>query len=1343
MFFRILVFLFFSITCLAQQAQWQSISIANGLSQGMVYDLMQDHQGFIWVATKDGLNRYDGYNFKVFTHNPYKAYSISGNTCTALLEDSQGRIWVSTEKDGLNLYNSHSQRFYNAKLTSDNKESSYIVFNIKEDTAGNIWLLTDNPDKVFVITQKGYPAKQDFSQWVSPARHTNIKQAQFKFDLNAPRLAFTKSFYAQNGFPDTPEEEYKVLQDYKNRYWVSGKDKIYCFDGKHKIKTISFPKWKISIINQFSDKSIVICNQQHIWIFNPDELLKIDKLTPENAFAPVPDVNIAIRQFIQDKSGNIWAGTYGYGLLKFNKNIRQFQSYLQTLSPSHLFEDRRGRVFIHGNYRPGHFLYEFNQAKNTIERIPVKMDTLFYSHDLMMQDKKGNFYLIHHTVDKRYLAYYSDTWQLLKQYEIPVIYAPINFNRINFSQKIYEDTNNLLWLGVNDGILLQFNPVTAQFKSFSYQHLLPESNSTVETFALYPDQQGTFWIGTQMGLIKAESLTTKPQYTIYKNSNANQQSLSNDFVSSIIEDPYQSQRYLWVSTKGGGLDRLDKQSGIFEHFTEEQGLPNKVVYGILADNNKNLWLSTNRGLSRFNPKTLTFTNFNKSDGLQDDEFNTNSYFKGPSGRLFFGGINGITIINPSALAENPQAPVVRIFGLKVNNKNIDPTTEGLALEKPIEYLNKLELAHNQNQISLEFGLMDFTNSVKNRYRYQLVGIDEDWVEAGTNHFANFAQLPSGRYTFKVTGTADGEIWSSPATLVVQINPPFYFSWWAYLIYISLFAYAAYRLYVNQLNKVRLQEQLLYKNKEAERLAELDSLKTRFFANISHEFRTPLTLLTGPLANFSKKYPNERMLDMMHRNLKRLQTLINQLLDLSKLEAEKMNPIIQQSDLPTFLKPLLASFDSLAQSKNISFIYEKAPKPYIAYFDADKLEKIVTNILSNAFKFTPDNGLVSVNTVYTDTHFSITIQDSGIGIEQERLPFIFDRFYQVEDSTSLKSYTRNYEGTGIGLALVKELVDVLKGKINVSSEVGTGTSFTVSIPTDKTTWEKFLSEKPLVVEVNNIENEDIKALNFYDYKVPTDSDTINPDSEQPILLIIEDNADLRAYIRAHFEHTYQIIEAVDGQEGYEKALTSIPDLVICDLMMPRLDGFSFCRLIKSDILTNHIPVIMLTARATLEDRLEGLEIGADDYLAKPFNTDELQIRVRNLIATRQVLQQKLKQTIENITLAANPKPVTPDERFLTRLHEIIDKNLINTEFDTNLLAKEIHMTPPQLRRKLKALCNENIVEFIRNYRLHKAAKLLENKSINVSDVAYEVGFDNLAYFSRAFYKKFGKNPSEWG
>ena len=557
--------------------------------------------------------------------------------------------------------------------------------------------------------------------------------------------------------------------------------------------------------------------------------------------------------------------------------------------------------------------------------------------------------------------------------------------------------------------------------------------------------------------------------------------------------------------------------------------------------------------------------------------------------------------------------------------------------------------------------------------------------------------------------------------------------WVFVISLLLFiaVIGGYFLYYRQrVRKEELSRQLSFEQKEAERLAELDTSKTRFFANISHEFRTPLTLLVGPLADFQKKYPTESIIPLMQRNLSRLQTLINQLLDLSKLEAGEMQLQIQYGDLPRFLKYVFASFESLAQTKNIIFQYSQSHTHQLAYFDDDKLEKIVTNLLSNAFKFTPENGRVTVHVEYSPVGATITVTDNGIGIDPQRLPRIFDRFFQVDDSQR-----RHYEGTGIGLALVKELVNTLRGTIQVQSELGKGTSFVVQLPCDAANWQSFVTADT----VTRLEEKVIEPL-FENRITTTPSPSL--DQELPILLIVEDNPDLRSYVRTIFNDTFRIEEARDGQDGLEKVTQLIPDVVICDLMMPRLDGFGFCKTLKTDIRTNHIPIIMLTAKATLEDRLQGLQLGADDYLSKPFHTEELQIRVKNLLQQRRVLQEKYNQ------LLPETQPQTPtqapgmDEQFLQKARAVVQSHLADSSLDVEKFALAMDLTPVQLRRKLKAFTDRTVTEFVRNFRLEKAAELLKNNVGNVSEIAYQVGFESLPYFSKVFQDKFGKAPSEW-
>ena len=530
-----------------------------------------------------------------------------------------------------------------------------------------------------------------------------------------------------------------------------------------------------------------------------------------------------------------------------------------------------------------------------------------------------------------------------------------------------------------------------------------------------------------------------------------------------------------------------------------------------------------------------------------------------------------------------------------------------------------------------------------------------------------------------------------------------------------------------------EQKLNFSIEQNSRLKELDNLKTSFFANISHEFRTPLTLILSPLKDLRREFPERDIFRVMQQNAERLLALINQLLDLSKLEAGKMDMQLQRSDLAQFLNYLFASFESLGQNKKILFQYEQSQLNYIADFDQDKIEKVVTNLLSNAFKFTPPNGRVQVRVDYQKTQLLLKVQDFGIGIDPQRLPRIFDRFYQADSGDN-----RTYEGTGIGLALVKELVQVMKGSINVESKVGEGSIFTVMLPM----LEESEAPKGQVVVPINMPKEQALLVEELPMENPTNDG-------KEVLLIVEDNPELRAYIREIFAPHYYLLEASDGQEGLEKAIEELPDVVICDLMMPRLDGFGFCKAMKNNELTNHIPIIMLTAKATLTDRLEGLELGADDYLSKPFDREELQVRVRNLIKQRQVLLQKYtknkaselaqKSQVEEETALKNR---INDEQFMQRCHEVLMQHLGESDFDVERFAEAMNVSAVQLRRKLKASTGQGVIEYLRNFRLEKAAEMLANKTETVSEVAYKVGFESLSYFSKVFFEKYEKSPSEW-
>ncbi len=1374
----------FSSSLLAQPVAkgWQELTISDGLSQGMIYDLKQDRKGFIWVATKDGLNRYDGHNFTVFTHDPYNEYSLSSDDCSALLIDRKGRLWVGTLSQGLNLYDDKTQRFYHIAISDQSvaNANNYEIRVLEEDPDGNIWIGTSvgKPFKVKLPAslQQGFPDKADFTKQVQvtslPLRSGNSDQPNFCFSFRANGQAITGtengvySFNWRNPTSiaklDLVEKEplalFDAYEDVEHDFlFVSTANKINCLHRGNK-KTIVLPaNTPVGLqIRAVDPNTLAITSASHIWLLSPTELVNRDSLTIRDAFVALPPNVYAIASLLKDQTGAIWVGTSGYGLRKFNPQIKPFRAYLPNTTLTYLYVDRQDRTYVR---------HEFSYAlldKVNNQRIPFlssKLPEADRRQRYLMQDRQGFFWVSNTNFQTHEMGLFkfSTDWQLLKKYPLP---AGITLGFVG--NQTLEAKDGTLWIGATNGKLLRFKPQTETFQILSYQSLLPQSGAEIETYALLQEPDGTLWIGTQKGLVKAQNLLTKPLFSLYKNSTTDRQSLSNNFVSSLANDPHNPARYLWVGTKGGGLERLDKQTGRFDHFTQAQGLPNKVVYGILVDEFKNLWLSTNRGLAQFNPKTYKFRNYTKADGLQDDEFNTSSFFKSATGELLFGGVNGLTAFRASEVsAPDPQVPLVNIIGLKVNNKSIAVGGPDKILSQGIEYTQQLELSHEQNLLTFEFGVMDFTNSTKNQYRHQLEGVDDSWVDAGTNRFANYTHLPPGRYQFQMMGSVDGEVWSKPVTLRIWVHPPFYRTWWAYLLYIVIVLVLGWQLYRFQTQRLLLQQQIKFEQKEASRLAELDTLKTQFFTNISHEFRTPLTLILGPLIDMKQRFPGEQIVELMERNGQRLLGLINQLLDLSKLEAGQLKPEPQPGDMSAFFRTLASSFSSLAESRTIDFRFSQNEPGIWANFDRDKIEKIVINLLANAFKFTPAGKAVTMEVLYqlqqTNNTLVITVMDAGIGIAPADLAHIFERFYQRSaDARSADARSagavegqanRPYEGTGIGLALVKELVAVLGGTIDAQSTEGVGSTFTLTLPLALTTPPLVPPATPIIdLVAQHVASQGMELLVDSPITQARRTDLLDTLSheQQPalpdkLLLIIDDNADIRTYVRSVFAADFQIIEATDGRDGLAKATELMPNMVICDLMMPHLDGFGFCRALKTGEATSHIPVVMLTAKATVDDRIEGFELGADDYLTKPFNRGEIQARVHNLIQQRERLSQYFREQL-GLAQPIGAVVLSKEGAFLQKARGVVLDQLTNNSFDVEQFSQALSMSQRQVVRKLKALTDQTAVEFIRNLRLEQAAEKLRQGNASVADVAYEVGFESLPYFTKVFQEKFGVLPS---
>jgi signal transduction histidine kinase/DNA-binding response OmpR family regulator/ligand-binding sensor domain-containing protein len=1330
----------------AQWTQFQDITQADGLSQGMVFDLIQDHERFVWIATKNGLNRFDGYNYKVFLPDASNSYAISGSETTALYEDSRKRLWVGTTSQGLNLYDRTTRRFYRCSINDTSRQRSDNALNehissIHEDPEGNIWV-GSIAGKLFKLQlpahwENGFPSEPDFTN--------EVKTISLAPALYPANLTSVNCLYRTSG----------------NKMWVAVGPRFYELDYKaNQLRPVSlgdYSEFLVTSVMEESDSTLLVTkadrlvrvkngSETQILYFDPNAEQKRGMLlskdgtvwirsegkvyqTPYTALSknllrqePVFNVgnNCYLTRSLTDSEGNVWLGTNGYGIKKQQPVGKRFRHHLQGYSLWHVIEDRKGNVYSWDYTR----IFLLDKQTGQASKKEVLPEYVGRQKGNMIEDREDGFWCIVQKWPGRLEMVLVQLDANLKTRREIDLHRKADFTRA----RLLQDRDGSIWIAGATMELIRFSPATGAVDYFPYGDVLSLNETSVGVNTLYQDENGTIWIGTNVGLFRMVESNGTRTFSQVNLSPTNKKSLLENFVYALLDDPIQPDRFIWAGTRGG-LIRLNKSSQEVYCMTETDGLGNNVVAGLLADDLGNLWMSTFRGLTRLNLSTMVFSTYSSRDGLQSDEFNGSCFFKNGQGELLFGGINGLTVFRPDQSWQPEKPASVAIVSLKINNQEVEPGDSTRILTQAIEYTKTISLEHDQNTVVFEFSTLDLNNISKNRYRYRLDGVDPDWIDAGTSRFANYTRLAPGNYKLQVVASFDGSTWTpTPLDLKITIHPPWYLSKWAYLVYtIFLFA-TVYSLYQAQIRRVRLQEQLQYEQREASRLAELDQLKTHFFTNISHEFRTPLTLLTGPIADLKSRYPKESVLNTMQRNADRLLILINQLLDLGKLESKQMKIQPVDGNLAGYIQVIGASFTSFAESRNITFEIQQNRKELLVRFDPDKLEKIVTNLLSNAFKFTEEGGRVVLSANYdlSAKRVEIKVEDTGIGIPPEETSRLFDRFYQIEGGA-----TRSKEGAGIGLSLVKELVDLLNGTISVASQHERGASFVIVLPIE------ILSEPPASNDIPYLPAIEEKATIRPQLPVPV----LASDGNLPVMLIAEDNADLRAYISNIFREEYQLIETCDGEEALEKAEERLPDIVITDWMMPKMDGLTLCKKIREKVATSHIPLVMLTARATVDDRITGFDQGADDYLTKPFDAREIRARVNSLIRQREALKSYYRQNLD-FPEASPTKELSADELFLEKARAVVHRDLADSTFAVEQFANELSMSSTQLRRKMRALVELTPVEFVRKIRLQSAAKMLKHQKASVSEIAYATGFESLSYFSSRFQQEFGTPPSEY-
>ncbi len=1382
---------------------FKHLSVEDGLSQSTVWSIYQDTEGFMWFGTRDGLNKYDGYQFTVYKNDATNPYSLSNNNIRAIYEDDSGAFWIGTYGGGLNKFNRKNETFshYRNEPGNRNSLSHDIIFSIYKGDSGVLWIGTyggglnrfncedeifrhyknDTNDPKSLISNRITSLYVDHSNtlWVGTNKGLD------KFDKEKQQF-FHYRLNTEMSENETENYIWSIYEDRSGILWIGTDKGLNQFDRENGA-SIHYQIYPNSP-NSLSSNDVRFIYEDYsntLWVGTfGGGISQFDRVTktfkhyknvPGQAKSLSDDLVLSM---CQDQSGGFWVGTFDGGINQFDRFGKKFMHYKSNPDVSNslsdnnvmsIFEDHLGDIWI-GTFGGG--LNRYNRHTKKFFHYASHPDS---SHLLsgnnvtsIYEDTSGILWA--GTISKGLNKFNRQT-ERFTHFQ----HRPNNPNSLsdNSILSVYESRDGNLWIGTLNGGLNQFDRESKKFKS--YQHNPNDANSLSHNavYSICEDSFGMLWIGTSGGGLNRFDPQTK-KFINYKNDPSNTNSLSNNNIYSLYEKPT---GVLWIGTAGGGLNKFDYQNKIFTHYREKAGLPNNVVYGILEDDQGFLWLSTNRGISKFNPnvantsENLSFKNYDVIDGLQSSEFNVGAYHKSRSGEMFFGGVNGFNSFYPDRIKDNLYLPPIvftdfQVFNQSVkidgNNKPVLADTLGankLLQLSTLQQADRVALSYKENVFSFGFAALNYISPEKNQYAYMMEGFDKNWVYIGNKREATYTNLDPGEYIFKVKGTNNDGIWNNKGTAIqIIITPPFWNTlWFRFLVaFVSLaLGFIGYRarvrniktqkkklekLVMERTNELQVQKEFI--EKQAEKLLELNRIKSRLFTNISHEFRTPLTLILGPLNEliFNNEYHKEKnTFLMMRENASRLLRLITQLLYLSKIEAGKMELSPSPGDIIAFIKRLILSFSSLSEHKQIILKFKTQYDRLKIYFDHDALEKIIYNLLSNAFKFTSPNGKITVEVTANAHSVIIGVSDTGKGIPADKLRSIFDRFYQGDDSR-----TREHEGIGIGLSLTKELVELCGGTIGVKSELGVGTEFVVSLPL-KPDSVKIRNAIPLVVDVPQSVSYPASLIDFEkpqtNYDEIGEKEEIESDSEElPIVLIVEDNLEVQQYIRKILSKNYQIIVAAHGREGIQKAQQLIPDLIISDVMMPKMDGYELCHILKTNEITSHIPIILLTAKASDENKIKGLEIGADAYITKPFIPKELYIRIKNLIEQRQKLR---KQFSREVGFQPHKIAVTSlDEAFLKKIHAIIEEYINDPTFSSTILRNKIGMSRTQFHRKLRALTGQAPGQLIRSTRLNRAMQLLEKRAGSVSEIAFEVGFNNLSYFSKCFREQFGQLPSEF-
>jgi len=1353
----ILIFIFgwvVSVFALPPSYSFLRIKNSDGLVNNQTTCIFKDSRGFMWFGTSSGLSRFDGSNFKNYIHIEEDSTSLIDNFIQNIQEDATGNLWIKT-RWYYTIYDFKNEAFIKFNHFLQKKGINEPIEDVYIDKNKKIWYKT-----------QGYKHFQYFDtnkrKLIDPFSNgsvDDIELADFYHDgknyYNIYTSGIIECFNGNNfnlmfrnkdlqGKLGNDSVSTLIFVDKESDIWVYGaKNGIYLYQTNTKRwQHFTTETTDLQLSNNITTK-IAQDKNGNIWIGTDHGGLDIiNKYT--KTVQPLyykPDVPNSISQnsitdIFVDNIGIIWIGTYKEGICYYHESIYKFAHYQNFISDKNSLpyndvncfaEDANGNLWIGTN---GGGLIYFDRAKNTFTT---------FKHEASNPNSLSNNVIVNILIDNTGLLWIGTYTGGLSVFDgkkfknFTVSNQDKNGLKSNSIWTLVQDKNNRIWMGTLGGGISVYDKENEAFITIPNQGGIQLPTDFVSHIHLL--RSGDLFIGTAKGIVFYNMKENRFCYNLLKNSDK-PFNISNDNVLDVFED---SRGLLWVGTREG-LSVLNPQTDFVKLFKKKDGLAEDIFNCIQEDDYGALWLSKSSGLSQLIVKQqdgeylFSINNFTESDGLQGREFNVNASCKTRNGELIFGGPNGFNLFQPQDIKQDTISPKIVLTDFQIFNQSIKAgewVEKKVILQNSITVTKKIKIKHSLNVFSIEFAALNTFNNEKIRYRYILEGFNEKWIDADDNvRKVTYTNLNSGTYIFKVQASNTDGVWNEEyASLQIVILPPLYKTSFAYILYISLFIGGLIYFRYTMLNKERAKFNIEQERLQAKRNHELDEVKFRFLTNVSHEFRTPLTLILTPLDKLLKtiKEPSDqKLLKIIERNAQQLLNLVNQLLDFRKLELYglRFNPSF--GDIISFLTEVCDNFTESFQRKNINFEFVSTIKSLNCQFDHEKIQRIVMNLLSNALKFTPEKGSVSLTfEVVSDAPNKQTMQikviDSGLGIKENEREKIFERFYQSKNAESLGG-----AGSGIGLNLAREMVLLHNGTISVESQLGKGSVFTVSLPIIH---EEAVSkeEKAITLVQQTIEHEEIEA-------------EIEKYGQRQSVVLVEDNIDFRTFMKDTLQERYTVYEAGNGQDGYELIHKKLPDLIISDIMMPGTDGLAMCSQLKSDLRTSHIPLIMLTARTADEDKIKGLEIGADDYITKPFKMDLLLLRIQNLMDKRSEMQKQFQKKME-----INPSEIeisSIDEKLINKALALVEKNIADADFSVEDLSRELGMSRVYLYKKLMAITGKSPIEFIRIIRLKRGEQLLIKSQKTISEIAYEVGFNNPRYFSKYFKEEYGMLPSEY-